>query len=134
MPPAASESHGGCQLVRERLGLDIGRTPSSTSDSDARSQEISSIPAPVRAWPLSYWTESGFRKESERSAARFMESRSVALDPIAAAPDAQMREVVDDFLASPGTRTSYASDLAIFLGWMAARGPAPAHRSRGESV
>ena len=56
-----------------------------------------------------YWTESGFRKELGRSAARFMESRSVALDPIAAAPDAQMRELVDDFLAaqrSPGTRAS----------------------------
>jgi hypothetical protein len=43
----------------------------------------------------------------------------VGLNPIAAAPDAQMRELVDDFLAaqrSPGTRASYASDLAIFLG------------------
>jgi site-specific recombinase XerD len=62
-----------------------------------------------------------------------MESGPVALDPIAAAPDAQMRELVDDFLAaqrSPGTRVSYASDLAIFLGWMAARHKHPLQAAR----
>ena len=47
--------------------------------------------------PPFYWTESGFRKESGRSAARCTKSGSVTLDPIAAAPDAQMRELVHDF-------------------------------------
>lgn len=58
---------------------------------------------------------------------------SVTLDPIAAAPDAQMRELIDDFLAaqrSPGTRASYASDLAIFLGWLAALGKHPLQAAR----
>jgi hypothetical protein len=44
-----------------------------------------------------------------------------------------MRELVDDFLAaqrSPGTRASYASDLAIFLGWMAARRKHPLQAAR----
>ena len=57
----------------------------------------------------------------------------MVLDPIAAAPDAQMRELVDDFLAakrSPGTRASYGSDVAIFLGWLAARRKHPLQTAR----
>ena len=62
-----------------------------------------------------------------------MESGSVGRNPIAAAPDAQMRELVDDFLAaqrSPGTRASYASDLAVFLGWLAASRKHPLQTAR----
>jgi hypothetical protein len=53
----------------------------------------------------------------------------VALDPISAAPDEQMRELVYDFLAaqrSPGTRASYASDLAMWpvvLAWSSSTTP-----------
>ena len=44
-----------------------------------------------------------------------------------------MRELVDDFLAaqrSPGTRASYASDLAVFLGWLAAPRKHPLQTAR----
>ena len=60
----------------------------------------------------------------------------MTLDPIAAAPDAQMRELVDDFLAaqrSPGTRASYASDVAIFCGWLAARRKHPLQAARPDT-
>jgi integrase/recombinase XerD len=62
-----------------------------------------------------------------------LKSEFVSLDPIAAAPDAQMRELVDDFLAaqrSPGTSSSYGSDVAIFLGWLAARRKHPLQTGR----
>ena len=56
--------------------------------------------------------------------------------PIAAAPDERVAQLVEDFLdslISPRTRASYATDLAIFLVWLArrrapARGPAAARR------
>ncbi len=57
----------------------------------------------------------------------------MALDPIAAPPDAQIHELLDDLLAaqrSPGTRASYASDIAIFLGWLAARSKHPLQLAR----
>jgi len=57
----------------------------------------------------------------------------VSLNPLAAAPDAHMRRLVDDFLAaqrSPGTSSSYAADIAIFLGWLAARGKHPLETAR----
>jgi site-specific recombinase XerD len=52
----------------------------------------------------------------------------VAADPIAIAPDPELAELIDDFLASqlsPRTRESYGGDLAIFLRWVAERGKHP---------
>jgi site-specific recombinase XerD len=52
----------------------------------------------------------------------------MAADPVALAPDPELAELLDDFLAaqlSPRTRESYATDLAIFLKWIAGRGKHP---------
>jgi integrase/recombinase XerD len=57
----------------------------------------------------------------------------VAADPIALAPDPELAELLDDFLASqlsPRTRESYAGDLAVFLRWMAGRGTHPRAAAR----
>jgi integrase/recombinase XerD len=62
-----------------------------------------------------------------------VESRIVAADPIALAPDPEFAELLDDFLASqlsPRTRESYATDLAIFLTWIGGRGTHPRDVSR----
>jgi integrase/recombinase XerD len=57
----------------------------------------------------------------------------VAADPVALAPDAEIAELLEDFLAaqvSPRTRESYATDLAIFLTWVAGRGKHPREVAR----
>jgi integrase/recombinase XerD len=62
-----------------------------------------------------------------------VESPVVAADPVALAPDAEIAELLEDFLAaqvSPRTRESYATDLAIFLTWVAGRGKHPREVSR----
>ena len=49
----------------------------------------------------------------------------MAADPIAIAPDPELAQLIDDFLASqlsPRTRESYAGDLVIFLRWLGERG------------
>ena len=59
----------------------------------------------------------------------------MAADPIAIAPDPELAELIDDFLASqlsPRTRESYAGDLVIFLRWVAERGKHPREVSRPE--
>jgi integrase/recombinase XerD len=56
-----------------------------------------------------------------------------ALDPRTAAPDARVAQLVEDFLdsqISPRTRASYATDLAIFLRWLAAAGVHPLQAQR----
>jgi integrase/recombinase XerD len=62
-----------------------------------------------------------------------VESPFVAADPVALAPDAEIAELLEDFLAaqvSPRTRESYATDLAIFLTWVAGRGKHPREVAR----
>ena len=57
----------------------------------------------------------------------------MAANPISLAPDDEFAELLDDFLASqlsPLTRSSYAGDLTIFLGWLAGRGKHPRDVSR----
>lgn len=57
----------------------------------------------------------------------------MALDPLALAPDDQVRQLVDDFLAaqiSPRTRRSYSTDLAVFLTWLAERDRHPLEVAR----
>jgi integrase/recombinase XerD len=57
----------------------------------------------------------------------------VAADPIAIAPDPELAELIDDFLAaqlSPRTRESYAGDLVIFLRWLGERGTHPREVAR----
>jgi integrase/recombinase XerD len=57
----------------------------------------------------------------------------VAADPIAIAPDPELAELIDDFLAaqlSPRTRESYAGDLVIFLRWLGERGRRPREVTR----
>ncbi|HET8951443.1 MAG TPA: tyrosine-type recombinase/integrase [Solirubrobacteraceae bacterium] len=57
----------------------------------------------------------------------------MAANPVALAPDPEFGELIDDFLASqlsPRTRESYAGDLVIFLGWVAARGTHPREVAR----
>ena len=61
----------------------------------------------------------------------------MAADPIAIAPDPELAELIDDFLASqlsPRTRESYAGDLVIFLRWVAERGKHPREVSRPDVV
>jgi site-specific recombinase XerD len=56
-----------------------------------------------------------------------------ALDPRTAAPDARVSQLVEDFLdslISPRTRSSYATDLAIFFGWLKAAGVHPLEAQR----
>jgi integrase/recombinase XerD len=58
---------------------------------------------------------------------------SVAADPMALAPDPELAELLDDFLAaqlSPRTRESYAGDLTVFLRWIGARGKDPRNAAR----
>ncbi len=55
------------------------------------------------------------------------------LDPRAAARDSRVAQLVEDFLdslISPRTRASYATDLAIFLGWLARAGVHPLEAQR----
>jgi len=57
----------------------------------------------------------------------------VAAHPIPLAPDAQVAQLVDDFLAAqraPRTRESYALDLATFLLWLNERGTHPLRVAR----
>ncbi len=57
----------------------------------------------------------------------------MAADPVALAPDAELAALLEDFLAaqlSPRTRESYATDLAIFLTWLAGRGKHPREVAR----
>ena len=57
----------------------------------------------------------------------------VAANPVSLAPDDEFADLLDDFLASqlsPLTRSSYAGDLTIFLGWLAGRGKHPRDVSR----
>jgi len=57
----------------------------------------------------------------------------VAADPIAIAPDPELAQLIDDFLASqlsPRTRESYAGDLVIFLRWLGERGTHPREVAR----
>ena len=57
----------------------------------------------------------------------------MAADPIAIAPDPELAQLIDDFLASqlsPRTRESYAGDLVIFLRWLGERGTHPREVAR----
>jgi site-specific recombinase XerD len=57
----------------------------------------------------------------------------VAADPIALAPDDEVAGLLDDFLAaqlSPLTRSSYATDLVVFLTWLQGRGKHPLELTR----
>jgi site-specific recombinase XerD len=56
-----------------------------------------------------------------------------ALDPRTVAPDARVAQLVEDFLdslISPRTRASYATDLAIFFGWLGRAGVHPLEAQR----
>lgn len=65
------------------------------------------------------------------------EVRAVAAsNPIDVAPDEQVAELVDDFLASqlsPLTRSSYATDLVVFLTWVRDRGKHPLELARPDA-
>jgi site-specific recombinase XerD len=57
----------------------------------------------------------------------------MAANPVDLAPDPELAELLDDFLAaqlSARTRESYANDLVIYLRWIADRGKHPRDASR----
>src|SRR4051812_6608995 len=57
----------------------------------------------------------------------------MAVSPAELAPDPELGELLDDFLAaqlSARTRESYASDLVIYLRWIADRGKHPRDAAR----
>jgi site-specific recombinase XerD len=57
------------------------------------------------------------------------------MDPRPPAPDQKTAALVDDFLAAqlaPRTRATYATDLALYLGWLQRRGTQPLAAGRRE--
>ena len=122
----------GVVALADRPEGPLHHDTSSTSHHDRPSQGAF---GPLAASPparLHFWTESRFGKQAGiRGPPR--EPGPVAADPIAIAPDPELAQLIDDFLASqlsPRTRESYAGDLVIFLRWLGERGTHPREVAR----